>query len=326
MSFSQIKTLFTKEEALWFLAWVAKQRQLPASALFPSYFRLQEKLRRHEGFHFPLDPEFSDWRQAFEAVSLKLWTNFYSQVRAGLARGRILLYPGHLFYPFSFLSLADAPFILHMEGSPIWLGAAGLSVVGSREPSQQSLQWLEENLGSFLEKNSVFTVSGGARGVDQRVHRISLRKQMPTVAFLPAGLSRLYPESLLEIRDSLLKCGGAFLSEFDPDQRMAKHHFIQRNRLIAALGEVTLVVEARRRSGTLLTARAAVEQGKALLILPTHPLDRQGQGGLDLLCEGATPVRDETDLTLFFRSEQRTSELILQRSFPPIGGGLKYAH
>ena len=327
MSFLQLRTLMSGQESLWFLAWVAQQRKIyPSSSILGSYFRLQKKIQEHDGFRFPLDPEFSDWKNAFMSISIGAWNRFFISLHESLSLGRQLLYPGHPFYPFSFLQLNEVPFLLHLEGSPIWLGLPGLSVVGSREPSDESLQWLEENLAPFIEKTPSFTVSGGARGVDQRVHRISLRKNIPTVAFLPAGLNQLYPETLYEIRDLILYTGGALVSEFDPDQRMAKHHFAQRNRLIAAMGELTLVIEAKRRSGTLLTAKAAIEQGRPLLVLPTHPLDRLGQGGLDLICEGATPIRDEADLTLFFRSEQRMSQLIPKIGGPCLGGGVQGIH
>lgn len=79
----------------------------------------------------------------------------------------------------------------------MWLTNQGLSVVGSREPSLMSRTWMDEQLGAFLDSNSVFTVSGGARGVDQKAHLLSLKHGRPTVVFIPSGLDQIYPSSLL---------------------------------------------------------------------------------------------------------------------------------
>lgn len=321
MSFSHIKNRMSKQEALWFLAWAAQKRKIyPSNIILRSYFRLQRFIKMHEGLHFSLEEDFADWSQFFQSLPMKDWNAFLEEVKQELSQGRQLLYPGHTFYPPYFWELEEIPFVLHLEGAPIWMGLGGLGVVGSREPSRESLQWMEEHLSAFLQKTPCFTVSGGARGVDQAVHRISLRSKAPTVVFVPSGLNQLYPDSLYEIREHILADGGALVSEFDPNQKMAKHHFAQRNRLIAGLGELTLVIEARRRSGTLLTAREAIDQGRTLLVLPTHPLDHGGQGGLDLLCEGAAPIRDAEDLKLFFDSELSINILNRKPEVLSLGG------
>jgi DNA processing protein len=321
MSFAQFKHQMTKQEALWFLAWSAQRRKIfPSGMIWRSYFQLQRAIQRHEGFHFSLEGEFGEWNDFFLATPASEWRLFLERVQKSLSRGRQVIYPGHSFFPHYLLELEALPFLLHVEGAPIWMGLPGIAVVGSREPSRESLQWMDEHLGQFLKETPCFTVSGGARGVDQAAHRISLRHKTPTVAFVPSGLNRLYPESLAELREQILADGGALVSEFDLDQPMAKHHFAQRNRLIAGLGELTLVIEARKRSGTLLTARETIEQGKALLVLPTHPLDHGGRGSLDLLFEGATPVRDADDLKLYFESELSANILHRKPEVLPLGG------
>ncbi len=223
-----------------------------------------------------------------------------------VAQGQILLYPGHCFFPKDYLTLYEIPFLIRMLGSPVWLTQKGLSIVGGREPGQATLDWMNLHLTTFFRRQNGFTISGGARGVDQKTHSISLRTQTPTVAILPSGLSQIYPSSFQDLIPDILQSGGAILSEYEDSQKMQKYLFAQRNRLIAGLGRATLILEAGRRSGTMLTAREAIEQSKPLWILPGHPMEWKFQGSLDLLIEGGTPVRDADDLTLLFESETQT--------------------
>lgn len=223
--------------------------------------------------------------------------------------GYQLIYPGHPFYPLHFLTLEQVPYLLRMQGSPIWLAKPGLAVVGHREPSLLSLQWMSQELGAFLKNQSCFTVSGGARGVDQRVHSISLLEQVPTVALMPAGMNKIYPDKFKEWILPIINGGGAILSEYEDDQPMLKHHFLQRNRLISCLAEATVVIEARRRSGTLLTAKQAIEQSRPVWVMPGHPIEIRHQGSMDLIAEGATPVRDAQDLCILFSCEAHAFSL-----------------
>ena len=193
--------------------------------------------------------------------------------------------------------------------SPAWLVQRSLSVVGSREPSPESLRWMEKELSDFCAQHKPLIVSGGARGIDQKAHGIALRKDCPTVVILPSGLGEIYPDSLKEWIRPIQDNGGCFLSEYDYSQRMHKHLFHHRNRLIAALGNATLLVEARRRSGTLITANQAVQLGKPVWVVPGHPQDPHFAGCLDLLSDGAVMVRDAQDLSMFFHSELITEKL-----------------
>lgn len=228
---------------------------------------------------------------------------FLDELCRSVEKGHLLLYPGHPFYPKEYLTLEEVPYHLRMKGSPVWMALPGLSVVGHREPSPASLKWMDEHLAEFFRKTSCFSVSGGARGVDQKTHFLSLQTERPTVVLVPAGLSQIYPSSLQAWVEDILASGGAFISEYQDHQPMEKHFFAQRNRLISALGKATLIIEARRKSGTLLTAKEALDQGKPLWVLPGHPMDVHMQGSLELISNGATPILDATDLSLLFDSE-----------------------
>lgn len=216
---------------------------------------------------------------------------------------------GHELYPASCYLMADPPLCLSFLGAPAWLAERSLSVVGSREPSAESLRWMESELSQFCETERALIVSGGARGVDQKAHGVALRKGCPTVVVLPSGLGELYPSSLQDWVRPVLDGGGCFVSEYDFGQKMHKHLFHHRNRLIAALGAVTLLVEAKRRSGTLITAHQAAQMGRAVCVVPGHPQDPHFAGCLDLLSEGAIMIRDAQDLSMFFHSELRSEKV-----------------
>ncbi len=243
------------------------------------------------------------WHVQLQAIGKVRIEEMKKGISQSLERGYILLYPGHPYYPDAFLNLDEIPYLMRMQGHPVWLQKPGLAIVGSREPHSFSLQWMNQELNRFLALGKCFSVSGAARGVDQKAHALSLLQKTPTVALLPSGLKAIYPSQFENWILPITEGGGALLSEYEDEQNMQKHHFLQRNRLISALAKATLIIEAKRRSGTLITAQQAIEQHRPVWVIPGHPLDARYQGSLDLIIEGATPLRNAEDLGLLFDSE-----------------------
>ncbi len=206
-------------------------------------------------------------------------------------------------YPKNFYTMMDAPLILTVIGKAPWALGASFSVVGSRKPTQDSLKWIQQELGDFVDRQDVVLVSGGAIGVDQAVHALALRKKIPTVAFLPSGLGQIYPAMLKDWVQAIVDGGGSLVSEYPLQQNMKKGFFHHRNRLIAQLGVATLVIQAAIKSGTMMTGHLAAEAGRPLWVLPGHPLQNSYLGNLKLLQEGATLVTSAEDLSLFFQAE-----------------------
>jgi DNA processing protein len=221
----------------------------------------------------------------------------------------------HRDFPTSLIEISDPPRGLFLWGQRALLWQTQLAVVGSREPTAMALAWIETELSEFLRRNpEVNIVSGGARGVDSCAHRVSLRKARPTLVLVPAGFQKMYPASLADWAPAILKGGGLFISEYAPDTLMRKSFFGERNRLISALSRAVLIVEARRRSGTLLTAKAAADQARPVFVVPGAPYDPQSAGSLDLIGEGATMVRDAQELSVFFQDEIRNTYWSLKES------------
>ncbi len=218
---------------------------------------------------------------------------------------------GEALYPQAWLHLDDAPLAFTFFGSPLWQTREALSVVGSREPHAFSQQWMQTELRRFLGEHKgprFFTLSGGARGVDQWVHRLSQAMGVPTLAILPSGLLQPYPQNFASLGAEILAEGGCVLSEYSLTQDLRKFHFSERNRLITAMGEATLVVEAGAKSGSLMSGHLALEQGRPLYVVPGHPAMPSFRGSLELLRLGAACAASAEDLHVFWRCDSSSSK------------------
>lgn len=212
-----------------------------------------------------------------------------------------LTFYGDRNYPRTFLRTANPPLALSYEGRLADLDRPCLSAVGSRDPHEFTRAWIQRDLYEFLKQTPVPIVSGGARGVDQMVHRLALLMELPTAVFLPSGLSQKYPQLWqdLQWRERPV----TFISEFLLGAPISKQNFSSRNRLIAAAGRMTLILEARAKSGTLITAHHALIEGKVLGVVPGHPHLSHFGGSLDLLSEGGCLVRNASDLSFYFSGD-----------------------
>ncbi len=202
-------------------------------------------------------------------------------------------------YPLSLKTLAKPPSNIHLQGDLNVLNQPLLAVVGARDIKPWVLEWIENELGPALKSTNVGIVSGGARGVDQASHRLAMRYGLPTLIVLPSGLARVYPQNIQtwSERQKVL-----FLTEYETLQAMRKHHFYLRNRLIVALSPLTLVIQAKEKSGTMISAAFAMEQGKTVATLPGFPTDPSFAGNNQLLYDGAAMVRDRKDLEVLINS------------------------
>lgn len=167
-----------------------------------------------------------------------------------------------------------------------------VALVGSRSPTPYGLEQARR-LSRGLARAGVVVVSGLARGIDQASHAAALDAGGATIAVVGSGLDRLWPRGPVTDR---VECEGLLLSEYSPGTPPRRHHFPLRNRLIAALSLGVVVVEAAARSGSLITARWALDMGREVLAVPgrvDHPMAR---GAHRLLREGATLVESPADI------------------------------
>ena len=168
-----------------------------------------------------------------------------------------------------------------------------VAVVGAREVQSWVLEWMENELGPALRNLGVGVVSGGARGVDQMAHRLAMRNKLPNVVVIPSGLESIYPSSIRGWRGQELTL---FLSEYESFQEIRKFHFSSRNKIVISLSPLTLVIQAKERSGTMMSSRLALEAGKTLATVPGSPMDSAFGGNNQLLFEGAHMLRNRRDI------------------------------
>ncbi|MBC7421323.1 MAG: DNA-processing protein DprA [Bdellovibrio sp.] len=218
-------------------------------------------------------------------------------------------YPGDVFYPKAFYKMKEPPLFLEYQGHPFWCEYQFISVVGSRQISPLTEAWLKKHLPGFINGSRLGTVSGGAFGVDQLVHSLSLKHERPTIFVLPSGLENVYPSNLKKFKTAPYAMLSCFLTEFELGQRIHKSHFYFRNRLIAALGEMTLVAQATLKSGSLLTVHHCLDIGRPVLTIPSHPEICGFEGNLKLVSEGAYSVSNSEQLLDFWKAESWSSAI-----------------
>jgi DNA processing protein len=207
-------------------------------------------------------------------------------------------------YPARLLDLSDPPAVLHVLGAPERLaqlaggaiddGPAAVSIVGTRRASADGLE-VARGLGRGLGAAGVTVVSGMALGVDSAAHAGALEAGGATIAVLAGGADRPYPPSKRPLHRAIAE-RHAVVSELPPGAAPRKWCFPARNRIIAALGGMTVVVEAAERSGSLITAECAADVGREVAAVPGSVTAWRSRGTNALLRDGATLVRDARDV------------------------------
>lgn len=199
-----------------------------------------------------------------------------------------ILNPSHAYYPNQFQNLVDAPPILFGRGVAENLLQAQIAIVGSREPSPHGRQ-VAYDFAYYLSEKGFFICSGLAQGIDASAHQGALQHQR-TIAVVGTGLNIVYPSQHQALQEQILQNKGTILSEFLPHTPPLQHHFPRRNRLVSGLSLGILVAEAALKSGSLITAKIAAEQGKTVFAIPGHIYSEYHQGCHQLIREGAILV------------------------------------
>jgi DNA processing protein len=195
-------------------------------------------------------------------------------------------------YPSVLAGIEDAPPILTVLGRPELLELPMVAVVGARNASANGRR-LARELAAGLGQGGLVVVSGLARGIDAAAHLGGL--ETGTAAVVAGGVDVVYPEENRGLHDALQR-QGAIVAEFPLGSEPQARHFPRRNRIISGMALGVLVVEAAARSGSLITARYALEQGREVFAVPGSPLDPRCRGANDLLRRGATLTETAEDV------------------------------
>ncbi|MFK8069089.1 MAG: DNA-processing protein DprA [Gammaproteobacteria bacterium] len=197
-------------------------------------------------------------------------------------------------YPSLLKELNDPPILLYVNGDPELLTKPQLSIVGSRSATPGGLQIARE-FAQSLSSAGLAVTSGLALGVDAAAHEGALVAYGKTIAVLGTGPDRIYPARHLKLAEQIVETG-TIVSEFVPGTTPRKENFPRRNRVISGLSLGTLVVEAAKQSGSLITARFALEQGKEVFAIPGSIRNPQTKGCHALIREGAKLVESVEDI------------------------------
>lgn len=197
-------------------------------------------------------------------------------------------------YPPLLQQIDSAPPIIAVRGAASVLSRPCVAIVGSRNASAAGLTFAER-LAQGLARENYVIVSGLARGVDHAAHRASL--ESGAIAILAGGHARPYPSEHAPLIETIVAKGGAVVSEMPLEWEPRGRDFPRRNRIVSGLSSGVVVVEAARRSGSLITARFAAEQGREVFAVPGSPLDPRAEGTNDLLRQGATLCGCPEDVT-----------------------------
>jgi DNA processing protein len=196
-------------------------------------------------------------------------------------------------FPTALLAISDAPPGLWYRGDPEILNTPAVAIVGSRAASPAALETAAQ-LGSDLAARGITVVSGLARGVDSAAHRGALRSGR-TVAVLGSGLDCIYPREHTTLAEHIAQAG-LIVSEYPPGTAPLAFHFPMRNRLISGLSRAVVVVEANEKSGSLITAACALEQGRDVMAVPGSVLSGRNRGAHALIRDGAKIVEGADDI------------------------------
>lgn len=201
-------------------------------------------------------------------------------------------------FPQKFKILGSLPIVLYYQGDlSLCTSKELITVVGSRMYSSYADLVINKVLTKICQ-SGVGVVSGLALGIDSLAHKIALEKKAKTIAVIGSGLDNksFYPKENFSLKKQIVECGGLVLSEYPPKSPATVYNFPRRNRLLAALSEITWVVQASQKSGSLITASIAQDLGKTVATTPGSILENSLSGNLLLLKSGASIITEAEDV------------------------------
>ena len=211
-------------------------------------------------------------------------------------------------YPQKLLKIDNYPKKIYAIGNISLLNANNnyVSIIGSRRCTEYGRN-IAFKFSNDLSKKGVTVVSGLAKGIDAEAHIGAMREKGRTIAVLGGGLNRIYPEENEWLFHAIVENGGCIISEYEPQIEASSEKFPKRNRIVSALSDAILVVEAAYRSGTSITANIAKEQGKIIFAIPNNLNSINGVGTNKLLQEGAIIAIDYKDIMSKLKVSNNTS-------------------
>lgn len=209
-------------------------------------------------------------------------------------------------YPIKLRFIKNPPIVLFYKGSMIDINNESVSIVGSRNCSEygrKCARFFTSQLASY----GINIISGLAIGIDTIAHSEALNGGAKTVAVIGNGLDSIYPKENYYLAEKILSNKGIIISEFVMGTKPEKTNFPRRNRLISGLSNATIVVEAGKRSGSLITANFAINQGREVWVVPGNIFSKNSEGCNELIRDGANVLTDIKDIIRTSKSVKRSN-------------------
>ena len=240
---------------------------------------------------------FKDPKLAWEAQSAQIRKNLepenYAEAIKDQGISWFTIYDED--YPLLLKEIYDPPVVLYYKGEITPQDQSAIAVVGTRRMTSYG-KAVTEQFTKDLVARGLTIVSGLARGVDSEAHWTALRAGGRTIAVLGGGLNKIYPPENRNLAEEIVKGHGALVSEFPPNSLPLPGNFPARNRIISGLSLAVLVTEAAEDSGSLITARLALEQGREVFAVPGPITSSLSKGPIDLIKAGARPVTNADEI------------------------------
>lgn len=215
-------------------------------------------------------------------------------------------------YPVNLKSIYDPPFLFYLKGKLLFKDNISIAIVGTRKATVYG-KMVAEKISRELSKMDITVVSGLARGIDTVAHKGALTEGGRTIAVLGNGLSVTYPKENKDLEVTISQ-QGAVISEFPISSFPERTNFPIRNRIISGLSLGTIVVEADKKSGALITADLALQQGREVFAVPGNIFSRYSKGTHNLIKQGAKLVQDVGDIVEEIKSLQENLNILMSRS------------
>ena len=200
-------------------------------------------------------------------------------------------------FPEQLKTIYDAPKKLYVRGNKEILGNLGIAIVGCRDNTKYG-ELIAKNLGYNLAKQKINVISGLAKGIDSFAHIGAIYAKGKTIAVLGNGIDTVYPRENETISKKIIEYGGCIVSEYPPKAKIEKKNFPARNRIISGLSQGVIIVEAKEKSGALITADFALEQGKDVFAVPGPITSKHSIGTNELIKQGAIPITNYKDVLM----------------------------
>ena len=206
-----------------------------------------------------------------------------------------IIYQADKFYPKKLNEIYSRPAKIYLMGNEEILNKPSIAIIGCREASDYGKKMAFEFAYKLASKGIVI-VSGLARGIDSCAHLGAVKAKGQTIAVLGSGLNNIYPKENLKLSQEIIRQNGAIISEYEPNAKPLKMHFPARNRIISGLSNGVLVVEAKEKSGTMITVDFALEQGRDVFALPGNITSMNSYGTNELIKQGAKLVTNVDEI------------------------------